>query len=49
MVSASESSSRNSDSETELYSDIVLFGCNGIESEVLERRIETDPRSKVLL
>ena len=46
MASASESSSRNSDSETELYSDI-LFCLDGVEIEVLERGIETDPRGKV--
>ena len=45
MASGSESSFKNSDSETELYSDIVCL--DGVESEVLERGIETDPRSKV--
>ena len=44
MASASESSSRNSDSETELYSDILFVW---MEIEVLERGIETDPRGKV--
>ena len=46
MASASELSSRNSNSETELYSDI-LFVQDGIEVEVLERGIETDPYGKV--
>ena len=45
MASASESSFRNSDSQTELYSDIVSL--DGVESEVLERDIETDPSGKV--
>ena len=45
MASTSKSSSRNSDSETELYSDIVCL--DGVESEVLERCIETDPRSSL--
>ena len=45
MASASESSSRNSDSETELYSDILCL--DGVEIEVLERGIETDLRGKV--
>ena len=44
MASASESSSRNSDSETELYSHI--FVCLDMV-EILERGIETDPRGKV--
>ena len=46
MASASELSSRNSDSETELYSDIVRL--DGVESEVLqraERGIESRNRS----
>ena len=50
MASASESSSRNSDSKTELYSDIVCL--DRVKSEVLEsgiesRNTETDPRGKV--
>ena len=45
MYSASGSSSRNSDSETEIYSDIVCL--DGVESEVLESGLETDPRGKV--
>ena len=44
MSSASESSSRNSDSKTELYSDTVCLDV--VESEVLESGIETDPRGK---
>ena len=47
MDSASGSSSRNSDSETEIYSDIVYL--DGVESEVIERGLETDPRGKVWL
>ena len=35
------SSSRNTDSQTELYSDIVCL--DRVESEVLEGGIETDP------
>ena len=46
MASAFKSSSRNSESETELYSDIVCL--HGVESEVRERGIETDPRGLTL-
>ena len=46
-TSASESSSRNSDNKTGLYSDIVCL--DGVENEVLERDIETDPRGNVCL